>query len=287
MMKVKRRNGGPDPITTGRELCIQASLVFALSMPVLARSVDAPLDFSEAFSKEIEHQIAESQLPLAYSQKVNAWGARLIGGAWRLVQIEEPSLFEKNNSKANSASYEPDKSSEEIARRALLLMDMKREKMFSTLGASEALEATRLTLLIARAASPFECAQIFRKKAPNEDNKGRPFIRLASELSMDDFDRYLRLRVTALDRFVDGIVEYETLKSSEASRITQSYRAKILSMVRKDIRILGHVLAGKKYSHLPDEDLCRYGLALLGSVVSGDEGVSSKRALLFVQGKLK
>lgn len=286
-MKEKRRNKSPGFFIAGRKLCIQSLIVFKLFMPVSAHPLGAPLGFSEAFAREVDYQTVESQLPLAYSQKVNAWGAELIGGAWRLVQIEDPSLFERNNSKANSASYEPDKSLDELARRALRLLDTNREKMFSTLRASEALEATRLTLLIARSATPFECAQLFRKKNPNEGNKGRSFIRLASELSMEDFDSYLRLRVIALNRFVDGAVEYETLESSEASRIVQSHRAKILSLVKKDMRLLGHVIAGKKYSHLPDEDLCRYGLALLGSVVAGDVSVARKKALLFVQGKLK
>jgi hypothetical protein len=209
--------------------------------------------------------------------------------AWLLVMREEVGVSGSSDM-ANSSSPNGKHSVKNdalVARRAIELLDERREKTFSTLNALDAFTVSKLTLKIVDTATAFECAQLFRKKPPNQDGKGRSFIALASSLPPSEFREYFGLRAKALELFVNGQTEGQVLPNEEIEKIKGEYQSLVFKLMRTDLRLLGYVLTGQKYSNLPDSDVCQYGRALLQSVTSGESTYAQKKSLLFVQGKLK
>jgi hypothetical protein len=270
-----------------------AFALVALGLSTLQLSVlasDAPKKaYAEAFKQEIELTISSLALSGEYDQAIRSWGEMVAEDAWLLVMREEVGVSGSSDM-ANSSSPNGKHSVKKdalVARRAIQLLDERREKTFSTLSASDALTVSKLTLKIVEAATAFECAQLFRKKPPDQDGKGRSFIALASSLPPSEFRHYFGLRAKALELFVNGQTEGQVLPNEEIEKIKGEYQSLVFKLMRTDLRLLGYVLTGQKYSNLPDSDVCQYGRALLQSVTSGESTYAQKKSLLFVQGKLK
>jgi hypothetical protein len=266
-------------------------IALGLSAPqLLAWASDAPeKTYAEAFKKEIELAISSLALSSEYDRIIRFWGDRVVEEAWLLAMREGPSLSDSGDMAGPASSYgkHSEKNDALVARRAIQLLDERREKTFSTLNALDALTVTKLTLKIVDAATAFECAQLFRKKPPDQDGKGRSFIALASSLSPSEFREYFGLRAKALELFINGQTEGQVLPDEETKKIKGEYQSLVFKLMKTDLRLLGYVLTGQKYSNLPDSDVCQYGRALLQSVTSGESTYAQKKSLLFVQGKLK
>ena len=265
----------------------------ALGLSTLQLSVlasDAPKKtYAEAFKQEIELTISSLALSSEYDQTIRAWSEHVAEYAWLLVMREEAGVSgsrDMENSSSSNGKHSV-KNDALVARRAIELLDERREKTFSTLNALDAFTVSKLTSKIVDAATAFECAQLFRKKPPNQDGKGRPFIALASSLSPSEFREYFGLRAKALELFVNGQTEGQVLPDEEIEKIKGEYQSLVFKLMRTDLRLLGYVLTGQKYSNLPDLEVCQYGRALLQSVTSGESTYAQKKSLLFVQGKLK
>lgn len=266
-------------------------VALGLSAPqLLAWASDAPKKtYAEALKQEIELTISSLALSSEYDQAIRSWGEMVAEDAWLLVMREEVGVSGSSDM-ANSSSPNGKHSVKKdalLARRAIELLDERREKTFSTLNALDAFTVSKLTLKIVDAATAFECAQLFRKKPPDQDGKGRSFIALASSLPPSEFREYFGLRAKALELFVNGHTEGQVLPNEEIEKIKGEYQSLVFKLMRTDLRLLGYVLTGQKYSNLPDSDVCQYGRALLQSVTSGESTYAQKKSLLFVQGKLK
>jgi hypothetical protein len=270
------------------------SFVFvALALCVVGRSAFASEArgeaFSVAFKQEIELTISNLALSDEYDQAIRSWGEMVAEYAWILVMREDvgvPGLSDMANASSSNGKHSVKKDAL-VVRRAIQLLDERREKTFSTLSALDALTVSKLTLKIVDAATPFECAQLFRKKPPDQDGKGRSFIALASSLPPSEFREYFGLRAKALELFVNGHTEGQVLPNEEIEKIKGEYQSLVFKLMRTDLRLLGYVLTGQKYSNLPDLEVCQYGRALFQSVTSGESTYAQKKSLLFVQGKLK
>jgi hypothetical protein len=277
------------PLWSLPSVCFALGLSLSALQPSVFAYEASKKAYEEAFKQEIELAISSLGLSSEYDQTIRTWGDQVVEEAWLLAMREGSGLSDSSDMDGppSSNGKHSEKNEALVARRAIQLLDERREKTFSTLNALDAFTVSKLTLKIVDAATAFECAQLFRKKPPDQDGEGRSFLALASSLPPKDFESYFALRVKALKLFVRGQTEGQVLPDEQIEKIKGEYQSLVFKLMRTDLRLLGYVLTGQKYSNLPDSDVCQYGRALLQSVTSGESTYAQKKSLLFVQGKLK
>ncbi len=120
-------------------------------MPQLsAWTSDAPKKtYGKAFKQEIELTISSLALSSEYDQTIRAWSEHVAEYAWLLVMKEGAGVSGSSDMATSSSSNGKHSVKREalVARRAIELLDERREKMFSTLNALDAFTVSKLPSL--------------------------------------------------------------------------------------------------------------------------------------------